>query len=177
MDEWLSPPVAVWIDDRLVVGDSPIEGQGLFFTRGVRSGTTVMGLGGHIVSSAALDALIQGTVADPGAAYVDTITVNEDAHLVLPPNTLIHFGNHSCDPTLWIAAPFEFTTRRDVTTGEEATIDYGTVSGADGFRMACRCGATTCRREVTSADWRRPELQARYRGHWVPALQARIDSR
>ncbi|MEU7875338.1 hypothetical protein [Dactylosporangium sp. NPDC049140] len=27
---------------------------------------------------------------------------------------------------------------------------------------------------VTGDDWRRPELQARYGGHWVPALLARI---
>jgi hypothetical protein len=63
-----------------------------------------------------------------------------------------------------------------VTAGEEATIDYGTVSGAEGFRMACRCGAAACRGEVTSADWRRVEFQERYRGHWVPALQKRIDA-
>ena len=29
--------------------------------------------------------------------------------------------------------------------------------------------------EVTSADWRQVELQERYRGHWMPALQERIE--
>jgi uncharacterized protein len=101
--------------------------------------------------------------------------VYDDAHLVLPPNTPVHFGNHSCDPTLWLVGPFELGTRRGVTVGEEATIDYGTVSGAGGFRMACRCGAAACRGEVTSADWQRPELQRRYGSHWAPALQVRID--
>jgi uncharacterized protein len=72
---------------------------------------------------------------------------------------------------------YEVATRRDVIAGEEATIDYGTVSGAEGFRMACRCGAAACRGNVTSADWRGVELQERYRGHWIPALQKRIDRR
>lgn len=91
------------------------------------------------------------------------------------PNTPIHFGNHSCDPTLWHLGPYELSTRRDVIAGEEATLDYGTASGADGFRMACRCGAAACRGEVSSADWMRVELHKRYCGHWVPALQERID--
>lgn len=169
------PRSDVWMDERLVVRGSPIDGRGLFFIDGVPAGTVVIRLGGRLVSSAELHGLIRRADADPDVPYVDTVTVHDDAHLVLPPNTPIHFGNHSCDPTLWHVGPYEVATRRDVTAGEEATIDYGTVSGAEGFRMVCRCGAAACRAEVTSADWRRVELQERYRGHWVPALQERID--
>lgn len=131
-------------------------------------------LGGRLVTSAELDDLISFAVAHPEAPYVDTITIEEDAHLVLPSDTLVHFGNHSCDPTLWHVGPFELATRRDVAAGEEATIDYGTQSGAAGFEMRCRCGAAECRGTVTSQDWRRADLQRRYPGHWVPALQQRI---
>jgi hypothetical protein len=171
----LLPPAEAWMDERLVVRESPIEGRGLFFTDRLPAGAVVIRLGGRLVSSAELGALMRDADADPAAPYVDTITVYDDAHLVLPPSTPIHFGNHSCDPTLWHVAPFEVATRRNVTDGEEATIDYGTVSGAEGFRMACRCGAVACRGEVTSADWREVELQERYRGHWMPALKERIE--
>lgn len=58
---------------------------------------------------------------------------------------------------------------------DEFLVDYATTSGAGGFSMSCRCGAAMCRGEVTSADWKRLELQDRYRGHWVPALQEQID--
>jgi hypothetical protein len=34
------------------------------------------------------------------AIYIDTITVFEDALLVLPTATMLHFANHSCDPNL-----------------------------------------------------------------------------
>jgi hypothetical protein len=113
------------MDERLVVSDSPNEGRGLFFTDTVPAGTTVIRLGGRLVSSEELEALIRRAEADPAAPYVDTITVYEDAHLVLPPNTAIHLSNHSCDPTLWLVGPFEIATRTDVTLGVEATIDYG----------------------------------------------------
>lgn len=95
---------------------------------------------------------------------------------MLPSDTPVHFGNHTCDPTLWHVGPYELATRRALVAGEEATIDYGTQSGADGFEMVCRCRSKNCRGLVTSEDWQIPELQLRHRGHWVPALQQRIDA-
>jgi hypothetical protein len=170
------PPADVWLDERLVVEESLIEGRGLFFSTDIAADTVVIELGGKLISTAELEVLIAQADADSRAPFVDTITVHEDRHLVLPPNTPIHFGNHSCDPTTWHVGPYSLATRRAVTAGEEATIDYGTQSGAPGFQMSCNCGAPTCRGVVTSDDWRNEQLQARYEGHWVPALQARIDS-
>lgn len=91
------------------------------------------------------------------------------------PGTAAHWCNHSCDPNLWHVGPYEIAARRPIGAGEELTVDYATNSGASGFRMRCRCGSPRCRGEITSDDWQRPDLQARYRGHWTPALQARID--
>lgn len=166
----------MWVDERLVVDDSAIEGRGLFFSSDLPAGTAVIGLGGRLASTSTLEALIAAANADPDAPFVDTITIRDDQHLVLPPNTLAHFGNHSCDPTLWHVGPYSLSTRRAVIAGEEATIDYGTTSGAPGFAMACRCGSGRCRGVVTSNDWRIEDLQARYAGHWVPALQDRINA-
>lgn len=106
--------------------------------------------------------------------YVDTITVSNGLHLVLPRDTLVHFTNHSCDPNLWHAGPYDVVARRDIHTGEELTIDYGTNSGAPGFEMLCTCGAPDCRSVVTSDDWRIVRLQHRYQGHWTPALAQRM---
>lgn len=168
-------PSEVWVDERLSVGPSPIEGRGLFFAEDVAAGTVVVRLGGEMVSSEELAARIEAASTAPGAAYVDSITAVDDLHLVLPLGSRIHFGNHSCDPSLWFDEGFALTTRRAVVAGEEATVDYGTISGAEGFRMTCRCGTEACRGEVTSTDWMRPDLRERYRRHWVPALQIRID--
>ena len=75
------------MDERLVVRQSPIEGRGLFFTDELTAGTVVIRLGGRLVSSAELDALIRDADADPAAPYMDTITVYDNVHLVLPPST------------------------------------------------------------------------------------------
>lgn len=169
------PPTNVWADRRIVVRRSSIEGSGLFAGDDLREGIVVLRLGGRLVTSAELAALIAQTNHDPDAPYVDTITILEDLHLVLPPGTLLHFGNHSCDPNLWHVGPYELATRHDVGSDEELTLDYATNSGAEGFTMECNCGSGKCRGRVTSKDWRRSELQRRYQGHWAPALQQCID--
>ncbi len=169
-----APPETLWVHPHLAVRDSSIEGRGLFATDELPTGEVVLRLNGRLVSTEELGRLIEHANADPSHSYVDTLTIYEDAHLVLPPGTLIHFGNHSCDPNVWHVGTYEIATRRAVGVGEELTIDYGTQSGAAGFSMACSCGSPICRGVVSSNDWRLPELQARYRHHWVPALEARI---
>jgi hypothetical protein len=157
------------VHETVVVRESAIAGRGLFASDHLHEGTVVVRLGGRLVATEELRRLIQTS-----DRYVDTLTVFEDEHLVLPADTTVHYGNHSCDPNLWHVEPYEIATRRPVRAGEELTLDYATQTGAPGFSMPCCCGAAACRGSVTSDDWRRPDLQARYRGHWVPALEARI---
>jgi hypothetical protein len=169
------PPIDVWAHPALVVRPSRIAGDGLFAITDLKEGDLVLRLGGRLVSTAELDALISEADASVDGVYVDSITVFDDAHLVLPSGTLAHFANHSCDPSMWHDGAYDVRTRHDVPAGEELTIDYGTNSGAPGFEMACTCGARGCRGRVSSDDWMIPELQRRYWGHWVPALARRID--
>jgi hypothetical protein len=141
----------------------------LFARTAFEEGTVVIRVGGRLVGTEELRRLIETS-----EHYVDTLTVFEDVHLVLPPATTVHYGNHCCDPCLWHVGPYDIATRRPVRAGEELTTDYATQTGAPGFTMRCHCGAAGCRGEVTSEDWRRADLQARYAGHWVPALEERI---
>lgn len=163
------PPNLPWVHESVIVKDSAIAGRGLFATVPLDEETVVIRVGGRLVGIQELQRLIE--MSDH---YVDTLTVFEDVHLVLPAATTVHFGNHSCDPNLWHVGPYEIATRRPVRGGEELTIDYATQTGAPGFSMPCECGASTCRGVVTSEDRRRADLQARYAGHWVPALEERI---
>lgn len=169
-----APPETLWAHPNVVVKSSRIEGRGLFATEDLPTGIVVVRLSGRLVSTDDLARLIERANADSSHAYVDTLTIYEDAHLVLPPDTMIHFGNHSCDPNMWHVGPFEIATPRAVDMGDELTIDYGTQSGAAGYSMTCRCCSSLCRGFVSSDDWRLPALQERYRHHWVPALEARI---
>ena len=169
------PPADVWADTRVVAGESAIERTGLFAVDDAAPGPLLLRLGGRSVNSAELAVVMAHVISEPDAGYVDTITVYEDAHLILPPNTLLHFAIHSCDPNLWHSGPYDIVARRQISAGDELTIDYGTNSGAPGFEMHCQCGSALCRGVVSSEDWRVDALQDRYRDHWTPALQQRID--
>ncbi len=163
----------VWVHPAVAVQRSAIEGRGLFAAAPIEADVLVMRLGGRVVTTAELHLLFADTPAD---RYVDTFAVGEDAHLVLPFDTAAHYGNHSCDPTMWAVGAAEMTTRRSVAAGEELTVDYGTISDDADFEMECTCGAASCRGVITGQDWRRPELQRRYAGHWPPGLRRRISS-
>jgi hypothetical protein len=162
-------PKVPWVDEHLIVDHSPISGRGLFTNAALDAGRIVIRLGGRLVSGAELIRIM-----NESAAYVDTVTVVEDIHLVLPTGTAVHYGNHSCDPNLWHVGSYEIATRRRVEAGEELTIDYATQAGALQLSMTCSCGARSCRGVISSEDWRLRELQTAYAGHWVPALENRI---
>lgn len=159
-----------WSHADLVVRDSPIAGQGLFATAVIPAGAVVATLGGQLVSGAEL-AEIFARADGP----IDTITVGDDVHLVLPahPRPVIAYGNHSCDPNLWWTDAVTLAARRDIAPGEEVTSDYGTSSAVDDFAMPCSCGSSLCRGVVTGRDWQLRELHERYGDHWIPLLRGR----
>lgn len=157
-----------WAHPELVVRESSIAGQGLFATAAIAAGEVVSVLAGRKVSTAELAELLK-------RPPVDTITLADDLHLVLPndPRPVIAYGNHSCDPNAWWSDAVTLTARRDLAAGDELTSDYGTSTGVEDWQMNCSCGSALCRGVVTGADWRLPELQARYGERWIPELLAR----
>jgi SET domain-containing protein len=153
------------------VRKSRIEGHGLFAAAPISAGTVVERLGGRLVTDREVRLLIASA-----SDYVDTVSIDEDVNLVLPAGSPVHFGNHSCDPTLWWVDPFTLVARVDIAEDVEITADYGTLTDDPDFVMDCDCRAASCRGRVTGSDWVRPELQRRYGDHWVPALRRRISS-
>jgi uncharacterized protein len=163
------PSAKCWLSDKADLRRSTIEGRGLFAGVDIAAGVTIARLGGSIVSTEALHELLSAS-----NRYVDTVSLFQNQHLVLPQGTSQHFGNHSCEPNLWWVDPLSLTTRSPVAAETELTVDYGTLTAEADFEMICRCGAPTCRGVVTGRDWTRKDLQARYGEHWVPILLDRI---
>jgi hypothetical protein len=168
------PSPDCWLHPAVSSGPSAIAGTGLFATAPIAAGTAVSRVGGRLVSTAELHALIADAPRHRG--YLDSIVVDEDAQLVLPPRSECRFSNHSCDPNLWWSDAYTLSAKRDVAAGEELTNDYATSSADPRFLLRCHCESTRCRGMISGDDWRIPELQLRYDGHWVPMLQRRIEA-
>jgi hypothetical protein len=85
------------------------------------------------------------------------------------------FLNHSCAPNVGIQGQILFVAMRNIRAGEELTIDYA-MFGGDPKPMRCDCKAAACRGVITSGDWRRKDLQRKYRGYFSSYLQRKMAS-
>ena len=159
-----------WIDPRLEERPSPIAGRGLFACQPIQAGEVVVIWGGTVFSQQELLA---------GKAIPDTVAVlDEGLYLADPAGALPgedYTINHSCDPNLWMEGAITLIARRAVNMGEELTADYAVWLDDENWALeSCHCGAPACRGRITGKDWRLPELQARYAGHFTPYLDRLI---
>ena len=145
---------------------SGTHGRGLFAAAAIGKGEIVSIRGGHI-----LDRRVQARLRKPAGYWGYPIADG----FVLGPLTkretesVMMFLNHSCAPNVGIQGQILFVAMRNIRAGEELTIDYA-MFGGDPKPMRCRCGAAACRGVITSADWRRKDLQRRYRGYFSSYL-------
>lgn len=88
----------------------------------------------------------------------------------------VYYINHSCDPNIWLQDAATLVARRDIPAGEEITADYILWEADENYiaKWDCQCGSSLCRKKITGKDWRLPELQERYKGHFSPLLNKRI---
>jgi hypothetical protein len=66
--------------------------------------------------------------------------------------------------------PVTLVARRDIRPVNEITINYALFEASEEFV----CDSFVCRKQITGRDWRLPELQQRYAGHWLPLIERRI---
>ncbi|MBV9279409.1 MAG: SET domain-containing protein-lysine N-methyltransferase [Chloroflexi bacterium] len=122
-----------------------------------------MVLGGAVVDDEQLAAL------QPHSS----LAIAEGLNLMQEDDDPAQFGNHSCEPNLWMADEITVVARRAIEPGEELTIDYALMTVVT-WTMECRCGTRCCRGLITGDDWRLPELRRRYRGRFSPFINDRI---
>ena len=163
-----------WIDPRQEFRPAPTQGIGSFARAPIRVGEIVEIVGGTVMTEEQFSAFQRTT------PRYNAIQIDERLHLVERPEvTEQRRGgslNHSCDSNLWLADEVTLVARRDIAASEELTIDYAlfTVQPNWALDRPCNCDAADCRRTITGDDWRLPAVQQRYRGHFSPFINARI---
>ena len=157
-----------WLTPRAELGDAGRKGLGIFAMEPIARGETVAGFGGQVFERADFDRLD----ADRRS---HSIQIDTDLYLVSP-ETLepADYANHSCEPNAGLLGNVLVVAMTDIAPGEEICFDYAMCDAADYDEFVCECGTPACRRLVTGADWKRPELQARYAGYFSSYLATRI---
>ena len=164
-----------WISPKLVPGLSRIHGDGVIAAELIAEGEVLMEFGGLPITPADFDTEIY--------RLRSIWQVGEGAYLALPEAdpepSLDENLNHSCDANAWLEDEVILVARRDIAAGEEITLDQGIWNFEEDEYVwdqdHCSCGADGCRKTLTHNDWKRPDVQARYKGHFHPYVQGLID--
>jgi hypothetical protein len=159
-----------YISPKAAVKESVIHGQGLFAIAQIGRDEIVCVKGGHIFDGATLRAM---------TAWYRAAEIQIAEDLFIGPlsekereGSMI-FSNHSCEPNIGVRGQIVFVAMRDIEPGEELTHDWA-MTDDDDSELDCRCGATSCRQIVTGQDWRRKDLQEKYRGYLSTYLSEKI---
>lgn len=157
-----------WISPKVEVRNSPAHGWGLFAKEPINKGEVVVIWGGDFLEiEGAQKAKQKGKAIQQIEENLwdvfDYATRNEDPS---------YNHNHSCNPNTWMQDEVTITTRRNIKSKEELTIDYAVFVIDDSWVMQgeCKCGTSFCRHTITGKDWQRDELQEQYKGHFSPYL-------
>lgn len=163
-----------WIDPRIEFRNSRISGMGMFARELIKKGETVCIVGGNVMTDSEFESF-QAIHQNYNAIQID-----DHLHLVEDPQVtrdLEGSMNHSCDSSTWMKDEATLVARRDLDAGEEATVDYALFTTQSTWMLdrRCRCSSPFCRRIITGDDWRREDVQERYRNHFSPFINRRIE--
>jgi uncharacterized protein len=144
------------------------EGCGVYAVQPLQAGELVTAWGGEVFSHDEFMAL-------PEKLRSLSVQVEEDLYLVSVKVGPADCFNHSCDPNAGMDGQIVLVALRDIAVGEQVCFDYAMTDGTPYDEFECECGSDICRKTITGEDWKQPELWERYKGHFAPYLQRRID--
>lgn len=159
-----------WMDARLEVREgSRTHGRGVFTTGDISAGETLIVWGGRIVTSETVDA------RSPRFGEL-SLQIGEGLYLAPAARPEpADFVNHACVPNAGFAGQITLVAMRAISRGEEVCFDYAMSETDPDYSFECSCGADRCRGLVCGDDWRRPELQSRYRGWFSSHVASLIE--
>ena len=162
-----------WISPKLYTAPSSIQGTGVFTRQPIKVEEIVIVWGGQLFTQ---------TDIDKGRVRQQTmVAIDEGLYLAEPYDAdlfIDDYMNHSCDPNVFMKDEVTLIARRSIEAGEELTLDYATWLNDPSYVLntECNCRTPNCRKIMTGNDWKRPDVQKAYRGHFSPFINHRIES-
>ncbi len=159
-----------YLSRKLVLQHCPEKGgRGIFALEPLVKDEVLAVWGGVIVPGSRLSEY-------PTYAQTHGLQVEDDLFLLpLTEDDPSDYFNHSCNPNAGLLGQITLVAMRAIETGEEVCFDYAMSDSNPYDEFECGCGSPLCRGKVTAEDWRRKDLQERYRGYFSPYLTRRIN--
>lgn len=155
---------------KVTIRASQIHGLGCFALKDIYAGEIVFVKGGKIKKRSEMfsSSIINSYLPISDCYCVCAENKKEEDKIKL-------FVNHSCDPNCGMHGEITFIAIRDISAGEELTIDYAFVDDEE-YSFECHCGSPNCRHIVTGYDWKIKELQEKYYPYFAQYLKDKIDA-
>ena len=163
-----------WKDPRIEIRKSRISGDGVFAREPIKNGEVVCIVGGVVMTDSEFASFQVSHLLYSFVQIDENLYLVEDLEITRSADASM---NHSCDSSVWMDDEVTLVARRDIECGEEVTVDYALFTTQSNWMLdnRCRCGSAHCRRVVTGDDWRRKDVQERYRSHFSPFINLRIE--
>ena len=145
---------------------SKIHGRGLFATKAILKDEVVAKKTGYLLTRAEFEIIKPKGHIELQIAQDLFLAPKEDDDF----EKNMIFINHSCDPNVGMCGDRQFVAMRNIQPGEELTIDYAMIDDSD-YVMSCNCNSSNCRRRITGHDWKREDLQKKYKGYFSSYLK------
>lgn len=160
-----------WVNQKLQVGISKIgEESGVFTVEKIKKGDVLSVFGGYVINIDEFENLSE-TLKKFSYQVSDTLLFGpvkeEDIEIC-------EYFNHSCCPNAGFKDTITLVAMRDIEVCEEITFDYATCMTSSILDMECLCGRRECRKRITGEDWKRKDLQERYKEYFVPYIKEKI---
>ncbi len=166
----IKPPKVDWINPKIEIREAANRGKGMFAIEPIIKGEVVIVWGGNYVKrKEAEKAKREGKLV---MQFDDNLFSVEDRG-----ECDTYYINHSCEPNVWMRDSFTLEAMKDINKAEELTADYclWETNEEKISKWKCQCGSSNCRQLITGKDWQIKELQEKYRGHFLPLIQKRIN--
>ena len=151
---------------------SKTHGNGLYAIDDIKEGEVVAVKGGYIMSRD------EWAKLEPSVGEAAEIQISDE--LVIAPRNKEEFDgcmmalNHSCEPNVGVQGDITYVAMRDISNGEQLNLDYAMIDDFDG-QMKCLCGVKNCRKVIYGRDWKKQDLQEKYKGYFATFIQKKIN--
>ncbi|MEK7088974.1 MAG: SET domain-containing protein [Patescibacteria group bacterium] len=150
------------------------RGFGIFAKQKIKKRERVIVFGGYVMTTKQFDTLTEKLKSYP-------FQIDTDLYYGLSKVSEVEeadYLNHSCNPSCGFRGEISIVAMRDIKKGEEITIDYAMCLSSKNVKpMDCFCGSRSCRKRITSNDWKIKNLQKRYKGFFEPFLEKMIKNK
>jgi hypothetical protein len=174
------PQMFSWMNPKLEIKKTINYGNGVFTTQEIKKGEILFVMGGYILTINDENNL-RGIIADKPIEISDKFSIGprKASDLKKMPQ---HYVNHSCEPNAGFNGQIFMVAIKKIKKGEEVCYDYAMVMNSNKnsstyFTFKCLCNYKNCRKLITEDDWKKEDLQKKYKGFFQWFIQNKISEK